>query len=77
MNPQKKVTIQQQAEETQQAHQQTAGSDAIEFATVDELLRHDASHTPVPPEIEQRLEKSISPLPAAQRRAWWRRIFGD
>lgn len=76
MNPEKKITIQQQAEESQQT-QQTTNPTALEFATVDELLRHDASHTPVPPEIEQRLETSTGQLPSAQRRSWWRRIFGD
>jgi hypothetical protein len=78
MNPQKKTTIHQQAEEHHQAHtqQQAQQTAALEFATVEELLRHDSLHTPVPPAIEQRLQASLNQLPRSPRRPWWRRIFG-
>ena len=45
-----------------------------EFAEVEDLLRHDAAQTPLPPQLEERLKGSIAatgvrPLP------WWRRLF--
>jgi hypothetical protein len=77
MSSQKKVTIRQQTDEQQQAnHQQKIQQPTVcEFATVEELLRHDTVHTPVPPAIAQRLEASVSQLPAP-RRPWWRRLLG-
>lgn len=65
---------------TTEQHQQTAGQQATtrsakEFATVEELLRHDSIHTPVPPDIERRLAQSVGELPAPKA-AWWKRIFG-
>jgi len=78
MNPQKKLTTQQQAEEQQQAisGQQAQQESVREFASVEEMLRHDALHTPVPPAIAHRLQQSVSQLPPPPRRGWWRRIFG-
>jgi hypothetical protein len=78
MNPQKKATIHQQTQEQQQAYdqQQSQQPAVCEFATVDELLRHDALHTPVPPDIARRLEDSVVDLPAPRPRSWWRRLFG-
>ena len=77
MNPQKKATV-QQTEAIQQAlgNEHAQQLNAREFAGVEEMLRHDAAHTPVPPAIAQRLEASLSQLPAPPRRAWWRRILG-
>ena len=77
MNSQKKVTIRQQTEEQQQAsnQEQIQQPTACEFATVEELLRHDTVHTPVPPAIAQRLEASVGQL-SAPRRPWWRRLLG-
>ena len=46
-----------------------------EFATVDEMLRHDFEQTLVPPEIEMRLQKSTATLPSAKR-SWLRKLFG-
>jgi hypothetical protein len=57
------------------AEPQTQSNTAKEFANSDELLRFDAAQTTVPPEIAQRLQKSlaaISPPP----RPWWRNLFG-
>jgi hypothetical protein len=63
----------------QQLHQNTdeqLQQDSVrEFATVEEMLRHDALHTPVPPAIEHRLQEAIGQLPAPPR-SWWRRLFG-
>jgi hypothetical protein len=58
------------------AEQQTQAQAAKEFANSDELLRFDATHTSVPPEIEQRLQKSAASLPPPPRRAWWKNLFG-
>ena len=56
--------------------QQTQSSPAREFASVEEMLRHDALHTPVPPAIAYRLDESVKQLPPPSARAWWRRFFG-
>ncbi len=75
MKRQSKLTIRQQ-EQQQAAEQQTQQNVAREFATAEELLRHDALHTPVPPSIARRLKQSIAGLPPPSR-AWWRRFFGS
>jgi hypothetical protein len=62
----------QQSEITAQ-HQQASVS---EFASPEELLRHDASHTPVPPKVGERLKQSIASLPRPKE-PWWRRFFGS
>jgi hypothetical protein len=79
MSSHKKIIRQQHAEEQQQAQSvhQVQPVSAREFATVEELLRHDAQQTPVPPELEQRLQASVKELPPAARGAWWRRLFGE
>lgn len=76
MKRQHKLTSQQQAEELQQADAQheVRQTPAREFGSVEEMLRHDALHTPVPPNVANRLQKSIGP--AAASPAWWRRFFG-
>jgi hypothetical protein len=78
MNPPKKVTVHQQAEEQQQvvSKQLTQQQSGHEFTSVEEMLRHDALHTPVPPAIAQRLQESVGQLPAPSRESWWRKIFG-
>jgi len=48
---------------------------AREFPGVDEMLRHDALHTPVPPSVEIRLQKSVE-KEGLQPAPWWRRLFG-
>ena len=57
------------------AAQQTQTQSAQEFATVEEMLRHDSIHTPVPPEIELRLQKSAADLPGGKR-SWLKKLFG-
>ena len=78
MNPPKRIKVRQQAEEEQHAlnEQQSQTQAAHEFATVEDLLRHDALQTPVPPAIAQRLAESVSQLPPRPARAWWRRLLG-
>ncbi len=69
-----KLTSQDQTQ--QQAAEQQAQQPAVrEFATVEEMLRHDALHTPVPPKIAYRLQASLGQTPPPAR-SWWRRFFG-
>jgi hypothetical protein len=75
MKRQSKLTPQEQ-EQLAAAKQQTQSSSPQEFASVEEMLRHDALHTPVPPNIAHRLQESTSQLPPPSGRAWWRRFFG-
>jgi hypothetical protein len=63
----------QQSEE-QLITKSTQETAAREFATTDELLRHDAAQTEVPPVIAERLSKSIEGLPRPSK-SWWQRIF--
>jgi hypothetical protein len=77
MSQQKKITVRREVEEQQSpTHQEAQHHTVQEFATVEELLRQDARDTLVPPIIAQRLEQSLSQLPAPPRRPWWRRILG-
>jgi hypothetical protein len=75
MKRETKLTEQEQ-EQLAAGREQMQSSSAREFASVEELLRHDALHTPVPPNIPYRLEASVKELPPASSRAWWRRFFG-
>ena len=67
---------QHEQEQLAAAQQLTQSSSPQEFASVEEMLRHDALHMPVPPTIAHRLEESISQLPPPAGRAWWHRFFG-
>jgi len=66
----------QQEQEEALAGQEAQRQNAREFASVEEMLRHDALHTPVPPAIAHRLGESIGQPPAPPR-PWWRRLFGS
>lgn len=78
MDRPKKLITHQKAEEVQESvtQQQSTQSHAAEFSSVEEMLRHDAIHTPVPPAIAQRLEQSVAQLPRPAR-SWWRRLLGE
>ena len=68
-----KLTAAEQAQ--QQAFSQLEQQEKVrEFATPEEMLRHDALHTPVPPAIAQRLQASLAELPTPGG-SWWRRWF--
>ena len=75
MKRESKLTPQEQEQLAAQL-QQAQSSTAREFASVEEMLRHDALHTPLPPTIAVRLEESVKQLPPPASRAWWRRFFG-
>jgi hypothetical protein len=76
MQQQSKLNSQEQ-EQAQQtaAAQQTQDAAVREFATPEEMLRHDALHTPVPPTIAHRLQESIGKTPPSTQ-SWWRRLLG-
>ena len=74
MKQQTKLSEEQQQQQ-HAAEQQTQKQSAREFANAEEMLRYDAAHTPVPPVIAQRLQKSASELPRPKA-AWWKRLFG-
>jgi len=76
MNRRSKLTSRESSQEQLASQQQGQQQSAVEFASVDEMLRHDALHTPMPPAIASRLRESIAQLPAPQK-PWWRRMFGS
>jgi len=55
---------------------QAAQNSVQEFATVEELLRHDAAKTSAPANIAERLQKSSAGFPGPAR-SWWQRLFGE
>ena len=70
-----KRQVKHTSQEQEQLSEVNAGQASVrEFASTEDLLRHDASQTPVPPAIAERLARSIQnePKPA---RSWWRRIL--
>jgi hypothetical protein len=75
MKRETKLTEKEQ-EQLAAEQQQTQSSATREFASVEEMLRHDALHTPVPPTIAHRLEESIGQSSSSPGRAWWRRLLG-
>jgi hypothetical protein len=75
MKRETKLTQKEQEELTAE-QQQTQSSSVREFGSVEEMLRHEALHTPVPPTLAHRLEESVKDLPPAAARAWWRHFFG-
>jgi hypothetical protein len=76
MKQQTKLSQEQQQQSRQVGTEhQTQQPAAREFANTEELLRYDAAHTPVPPAIAQRLQKSTGDLPGPKT-AWWKRWFG-
>jgi hypothetical protein len=72
----RETKLKSQEQEEQVVGQQSQEQSAIEFATPEDMLRHDALHTPVPPSIAHRLQQSLNQTaPAAQ--SLWRRLFGS
>jgi hypothetical protein len=63
---------QEQAAESKAAG---ASTGQLEFQSAEELLRHDAAQTPVPPDIARRLSQSIAAA-TPPHRPWWRNLFG-
>jgi hypothetical protein len=63
---QEQTVAQQQAAQTQTV---------VEFATADNMIRHDAEQTEVPPAVADRLQESLK-HEAPPPRGWWKRLFG-
>src|SRR5712692_9207084 len=75
MKHQNRLTTSSQAQETTLSGQETQQKQgSLEFASAEEMLRHDALHTPVPPAIAYRLQESISRT-APSSPSWWRKCF--
>jgi hypothetical protein len=72
----RQIKLDSKAQESlaQSAQEQSQQNAALEFASPEELLRHDAIHTPVPPRIANRLQESIGQVPPANK-SWWQRWF--
>ena len=64
---------QKQESISEQEQQQEQKSEAKEFSSVEELLRHDAEQTALPPGIAQKLNQSIANSP--KPKAWWQQFF--
>ena len=47
-----------------------------EFASVDDLLRHDSEMNPVPPQVGERLNSSLAAEPKPER-PWYKRLLGS
>jgi len=75
MNRQTTKLDQHELQQTNAQQLNTQHQAVLEFASAEEVLRHDAAHTPVPPAVAERLQKSIEgePKPAL---CWWQRLFG-
>lgn len=63
---------------SQEQEQQLSASQTVqgskEFASAEEMLRHDAQQTIVPPTVAERLARSIQAEPKSNR-PWWRRLM--
>ncbi len=70
----KRLTSQHNTEEQVKQVLQQEQRGELRFHNAEELLRHDALHTPVPPSIEHRLQESLEQHPPAPA-PWWRRLF--
>jgi len=60
---------------SEQHTQEQQQQQTLEFATAEEMIRHDATQVPVPPSVTERLQQSIRAEPAP--RSWWRRWLGQ
>lgn len=48
----------------------------LEFATVEDMLRYDAAQTPVPPELAERVNRSLAGEETAPKPSWFQRLLG-
>ncbi len=77
MDEPKKLTTRQQAREQEElsASRKAQTETGRDFASVEEMLRHDALHTIVPPTVAVRLQQSVQ-QEGLKPAPWWRRFFG-
>ena len=59
MNRQTSKLNQHQQEESVLHQQGAQRQTAVEFASAEEMLRHDAGQIPVPPAVAERLQRSV------------------
>ena len=66
-----------QNEEQESSLAETSGAEVQgqEFATPEELIRHDAKFVSPPASIRKRLQRSAAGVPKPKR-GWWQRLFG-
>jgi hypothetical protein len=76
MKRQHKLNSREREEQQEAVLEKLTEQTIREFGSPEELLRHDALHTPVPPAIAHRLLESIG-APAPTARSWWRRLLGQ
>lgn len=68
--------IEQKSQEQEHvAEVQSQQTTTREFTSPEELLKHDAAQTLVPPAVADRLAQSLRNEPKPER-SWWRRMFG-
>ena len=64
----------QEQQSTQQQHSEQK-TDAKEFSSVDEMLRYDASQNAVPPNVAEKVNRSIAGEP--QPGSWLKRLVNN
>jgi hypothetical protein len=74
MNSESSKLRQKEAAHSQQAERQGSAQAPLEFASVEEMLRHDSGQNPVPPEVGDRLGHSIAAEPKPTM-SWLRKLF--
>ena len=72
MNPEGPNLKQTQRSETAQALVQE--QKGVQFASVEEMLRHDANQNPPPGRLAEKLSDTMAREPRVEK-PWWRRIF--
>jgi len=78
MKHQNRLINSAQEQQTQQSSHESEvrQQSGHQFASAEEMLRHDALHTPVPPGIAQRLQQSLKEK-SPPTNSWWRKLFGS
>ena len=56
-------------------HAQDSKISHREFGSAEELLREDAAHLELPPQIEARLKTSLNQQNDSAPQSWWKRWF--
>jgi hypothetical protein len=79
MNPERTNLKQQIRVEQDSAHEQfhheNSQAQVKEFASVEDLLRYDSEQNPVPPEVADRLGRSLEAEPKPEK-PWYKKLFG-
>lgn len=76
MNPPSSQLRQQTTEQVTSGQAHISQSETVrEFATPEELLRHDRAQTEVPAAVTERLERSLAAEPPTETKPWWKRLL--